>query len=507
MKIGMLGRILLAASPLMAGIVTGCGDFWAPPPCTDCSTSFTLSNGGNISASQLTSLITVTPGSSFTGTVTLTCAVTGPSSVSTSLFPSCSLSPTSVSITGTSAAASTLTATIGASTPSGTYNITVTGASGSISPSPTTVVCVAVGTGSCSSSASNSGNFYILTESSLAGYSVSNSSLTAISSSSYTLTGASAMAIDPSGSYLWVGTSSGITPYKIGSGGTLTQGSVVFNDNVSGALKVDPSGKWLLDASLSGILFAYPITTSGTQDTSRSIQSNIQLASDRVQPNGIAISPSGSTNPIIAVALGVTSGTEVFPFTPGSATPISTPYTPTISPYGQSGVAASVSVAIDPSNSFLYIGETDAFPNSSTGDSGALRVFKISSSSLTEISYSSGSPTVPYASGGSSPLSIVAASSGYIYVANWQGTSSGDVTSFKLNASTPALTLQSSTATTGTEPYSMTEDGTGDFLLVVNNQGSPYFNAFSISTSNPGQLNTSATGSTASGPVTIVAVP
>jgi 6-phosphogluconolactonase (cycloisomerase 2 family) len=373
----------------------------------------------------------------------------------------------------------------------------VTGTSGSVSE--TTVVCVEVGTGTCSSTASSSGKFYILTSSTLAGYSISSGSLNLISNSSFTLTGASAVAIDPTGSYLWAATTSGITPYKISSTGALTQGSVIFGDTVSNALEVDPSGKWLLDASLAGYLYAYPITTSGTQDTSRSVQTQ-SLASTYVHTGGIAISPSGSTYPIIAVALG-TTGTQVFPFTSGNTSPIGSPYSPTIAPYGQSGVAAAVAVAFDPSNRFLYIGETDGFPGSTTGNSGALRAYKISSSSVSQISSS------PYASGGTTPHAILASSNGYVYVANWQGTADGVVTAFLLNASTPSLTLQSNTVSTGVEPYSMAVDSTGDFVLVVNNQGSPYFDSYTFDANTTGKLDTSVTGSTVTGPVAIVATP
>jgi 6-phosphogluconolactonase (cycloisomerase 2 family) len=386
--------------------------------------------------------------------------------------------------------------------------ITVTGTSGSIAATAT--ACVVVGTSTCNSTASTSGKFYILSSSTLAGYSINSGSLNLISNSSFTLNGALAMAIDPTGSYLWVATSGGITPYTINSStGALTQGSSIsaFSDLFVGALQVDPSGKWLIDASKSGYLYAYPITTTGTQDTSRTLPTGIALATTAVAPGGLAISPSGSTNPVIAAAEG-TTGTQVFPFTSGNAAPIGSPYSPTIAPYGQSGVAASVAVAFDPSNQFLYIGETVAFPSSASGNSGALRVYKISSGSVKEITYSSGTPTTPYASGGTNPHAILASSNGYVYVANWQGTSNGVVTEFLLSASTPSLTLQSNTVSTGVEPYGMVVDSTGNYVLVVNNQSSPYFNAYTFDATTTGKLDTaSVSGSTASNPIAIVAVP
>ncbi|MFY9852869.1 MAG: beta-propeller fold lactonase family protein [Terracidiphilus sp.] len=497
MKMGKRAWLLLAAAPLVAGLA-GCGDFWEAP---GGSTSFTLSSNPTsitlAASSSGNSTITVTPSSSFTGTVGLTCSVTSPSGASSPT--TCSLSSSSLTFSSSTAQTSTLTATSG--TTLGNYTLTVTGTSGSVSE--TTSVCVVVGTGTCTTTASTSGNFYILNSSSVNGYNVQSGALTAISNSSFTLSGALAMAVDPAGSYLWVASSSGITPYKISSSGSLTQGSPIsaFSDPVVGALQVDPSGKWLLDASLSGTLFAYPIA-SGTQDTSRSIQTNIQLASaSAVEPGGMAVSPSGSAYPIIAVALGAT-GTQVFSFDSNNSSPIVAGST--IKPYGQD----AFSVAIDPSNGFLYVGETDGFPGSTTGDSGDLRVFAIGSGSVTEISYPNTATTkTPYASGGTTPHAILAASNGYVYVANWQGASSGIVTAFLLSASTPSLTLQSNTVATGDEPFSMAVDSTGDYVMVVNSQGNPYFNAFTFDSTTAGQLDASATGSTAVGPTAIVAVP
>ena len=505
MKMGMRAWMLLAAAPLVAGLA-GCGDFWQAPS----SGSYSLSNSGSITMGQDTtgtSTITVTPSSSLSETVTLTCAVTAPSGASSAT--TCGLSSSSLTFSSSSTAqTSTLTATTLSGTTLGDYTITVTGTSGSVTE--TTSVCVDVTnstTNNCSSASGTSGVFYILGSSSLAGYTVKSGALSLISGSSYTVTLPSAMAVDPSGSYLWVASSAGITPYKISSTGSLTQGSPIpaFNDPEANALQVDPSGRWLLDASLSGILYAYPITNSGTQDTSRSIQSDIQLANaGSVEPGGMAISPSGSTNPIVAVALGATYGTQVFPFVSGSGAPIGNPYPKTLVPYGPVGTATAKSVAIDPSNGFLYVGETDAFPGSTTGNSGALRVFKINSGSVNEISYAA---SVPYASGGSTPRAILAASNGYVYVANWQGTSAGIVTAFLLSASTPSLTLQSSTVATGDAPDGIAEDSTGDFVMVVNSQGNPDFNAFTFDATTTGQLDTSATGSTGTGPFAIVAVP
>ena len=131
-----------------------------------------------------------------------------------------------------------------------------------------------------------------------------------------------------------------------------------------------------------------------------------------------------------------------------------------------------------------------------------MRIIPITSDALgTEPSAS------PYQSGGTGPHAIVAGSNGYIYVANWVGTSAGNITAFLLNTTGPTLTMQSNAVATGYVPYGMVKDSTGDFVLVVNNQGSPYFNAYTFDSATTGKLDSSLTGSTGIGPVAIVAVP
>ncbi len=95
MKIGSWARLLLVAAP----VLTGCKGFWDAPSSSG-STSFTLTNSGNITVapgatSGNTSTITVTPASSFTGTVSLDCSVTSAPSGATNAA-TCSLSPTSL---------------------------------------------------------------------------------------------------------------------------------------------------------------------------------------------------------------------------------------------------------------------------------------------------------------------------------------------------------------------------------------------------------------------------
>jgi 6-phosphogluconolactonase (cycloisomerase 2 family) len=358
-------------------------------------------------------------------------------------------------------------------------------------------VAVGVSTSNCTAS-SNSGKFYILSDSSISGYSISSGALTAISGSSYTLTGASAMAISPSGGVLYVATVNGIYPFTVNtSTGALTQGTVLgFSDPQPQSIQVDASGSWLLDASDQGFLYAIPITSSGTMDTSRLV--NSQVPSQPLKTATVtqmAIAPNES---VIAVALG-NSGVEAYPFTssPGAnANPIGTPYGSMITPYGGSA-GASVAVAIDPQSRLLYIGETAAFPSSTT-NSGALRAFTIGTGSLNEITMK------PYAPLGTGPYVILPDATGdYVYAASWQS-GPGVVTGYSVTTS--ALTAITNTVATGTQPSGMAEDSTGNFVLAVSSTGNT-FDAYTFDATTPGQLDPLVASSPVTNPIAIVAIP
>jgi WD40 repeat protein len=368
----------------------------------------------------------------------------------------------------------------------------VSGTSGSTTE--TTSFCVEVGTGTCSAAPTSSGNFYVLNSNAISGFTISSSALQRVGSSQ-TLIGATTVAMAPSGAFLYVAsTGSGITLYTISSSGALDTGVSFNNDGTAAALAVDPSGKWLLVADVDGVLSVYPITSSGTLDSSRNVQTGIQLniGANGVQPGEIAISPNGAVG---AVALG-SAGTQTFAFNASLASPIQTLYK-LLPPVGTS----ALSVAFDPQNRFLYVGEVAAFSTPS-GNTGGLRVFTISGSTVTELSSVS-----PYHSGGLSPNAILPLASGsYVYVANGMGLSgaAGNVTGFAVASS--GLTLGSSVAA-GAYPLSLAEDSTHDWVFEVGSSGSPYFDAYTIDTSNAGQLASQVTSTEQATSIAIVAAP
>jgi hypothetical protein len=203
-------------------------------------------------------------------------------------------------------------------------------------------------------------------------------------------------------------------------------------------------------------------------------------------------------NSLIAVAEG-SGGTQIFTFN-ASNTGSTSPFGSTAYTVPLKGTSA-LSVAFNPETTFLYIGESAVFTCNT--NSGGLRMIPISDDVPgTEPSAS------PYPSGGTGPNAILASANGYVYVANWQGTSTGNITPF-LVVSGPALTVQSETVATGTEPVGIIEDANSKYVLAVSNSVSTPFDAYTFDATTAGQLDTLPAPATTigSGPVAIVAVP
>ncbi len=360
-----------------------------------------------------------------------------------------------------------------------------------------------------------SGVFYVLnqTTSQIAGYSFSSGATTptAVTNSPYDLGAVAPLSMAANGSYLYVGTASGILVYSIGSGGVLTAltngSSSVISTDQAFTMQVDPSGKWLIEA-ISGIaaLYAIPLDTSTGLNVTGASEQLVDLPSGVASSSSIqlAVTPANSTNSYVFVAMG-TLGTAVIPFNASSTGNPFSSVGSTIKPRGGSPAAATaVAVDVSTTRPLLYIGETVALSGSNPG---GLRVFTIgASSSMTEVS------GTPYGTGGIGPSAILPTTN-YVYVANKSvsGSSSGNVTGFAITSTGTVYSLTaitSGTISAGTSTVGLAEDNTGTYILAVNSGGSPDLNAYTIGTT--GALTSYATPSTGTDPVgavSIVAVP
>lgn len=350
----------------------------------------------------------------------------------------------------------------------------------------------------------SSGAFYVLNQQTkqIVGYTISSGSLAAVSGSPYTLSSAPySIAVDPTGNFLYVGTATGIFLYSIGSDGqlTLSNNANVISQDIATTMQVDSTGQWLLEAGPNlAELLAIRINPSTGIPLSTTEQYTLLPASTVQQ---LTISPD---NAHVFVALG-SSGTQDVTFAAGQVTPFGSTFNiPTFKIAG-----AALSVAVDPTNRLLYIGETAAL--SSTTNAGGLRVLDYNT--LNELSGS------PFATGGLSPFVILPLPYGtnkgnYVYVANRNvsGSSTGLITGFIVAASgtSYALTGMSSTAAAGIAPVGMVQESTGNYLLVINSGGNPDLQVFTFDSTTAGKLDSALTSATGIDPVqasAIAAVP
>jgi len=333
----------------------------------------------------------------------------------------------------------------------------------------------------------SSGYFYLLDTgtSDIVSYSIVSGALTLVGSypmpATIVASSPNAIAVSPNGEFLFVSTISGIYVYTVSSG-VLTLGNaggIVVGDPAT-AMVVDSTSSWLLESSGSGTLNAIPVSsTTGTfgNSVSTTIQ---QVALTATSVNQLALA---SNNGYVFAALGA-NGTEEFAFNASNSTPLAAAPANTIKLTGTS----SLSVAVDPSDRLVYVGETAA---TSGSDSGGLRAFTFNpiANTLSEI----GSAV---SSGGVGPYSILPKSSGdYVYVANWTGESSaGNITGFQVTASGSAYKLTNiNTIATGIRPSAIVEDNLDHFVLAANAGGSPYLNAYIFDTTTAGKLDLTLT--------------
>jgi hypothetical protein len=370
------------------------------------------------------------------------------------------------------------------------------------------------GTGSCTTNCStaSSGNFYILdggNSPGIVGNTIVNGSLTAISGSPWLLTGEGlpySMAIDPAGNFLIVSTTSGVFSFPI-TNGTLGTAVTVSTDQIAEAVQVDATSSWVIEA-IPGegevTIGAIPIDSSTGAGTGAEIDATYTVANASLQTNMMAIS---GDNANVFVSLG-SGGTIVVPFNhlaTGGANPLGSKAT-TIAVANTGGSALSVAIDHGAAPRLFYVGESLA---NSAANSGGLRVFNYSSLSSSKLTEATGSPI---ASGGLAPSYILPDSTAnYVYVANAQGTSAGNIAGFTITASSatvPVYTIATdTTVATGEKPLSMAEDSSGTFVLEVGSAGSPYFNAFTFDSTVLGQLDSQFNSATQGNAVAIVAAP
>jgi 6-phosphogluconolactonase (cycloisomerase 2 family) len=360
-----------------------------------------------------------------------------------------------------------------------------------------------VGSGSCTAgSGGASGIFFVLnqTTNQIASLSITSSgALTGIGTTSLPAAGASAIAVAPNGNFLYVSTGSGIFLYAIASNGTLAiqNNSQPISQDLASSMQVDATNSWLVDV-VNGIaeVNAIPINSS-TGGLATSGESEQVFALPSTTPVQVAISPtdSSSCNDCYVFVAMVSGGTQVIHFNPASANPF-TSSPGTIAPISSSG--GDTTVAVDPQNRLLYVGETAAVSGTQTG---GLRVFTIATGGVTQLGNA-------YPSDGTGPSSILPTANGnYVYVANQSvsGSANGNIEGFSVSAT--SLTTLGTIKAGPTGRLALAEDSTGSYLLTTDFAGDPDLQAYTMSSGTLTSLLTDATGSDPVGAIGIAAAP
>ncbi len=344
-----------------------------------------------------------------------------------------------------------------------------------------------------------SGNFYVLNQKTpqIAGFAFAKGSTApaALTGSPYSLAASPlAMALSPNGSFLYVSTIAGIYVYTVGSTGTLTvaNGGQIISQDQAYTMAVDGSGVWLVEA-VPGMGTVNAIAISATTGLATS-QTEQTVALPALTLQQLAVSPANSANPYVFVAMGI-GGTAVIPFTTGNANPfgkVSTINTAT-------SAGAANTIAVDPSDRLLYVGETAALTATQTG---GLRAFNIGATALTEVTGS------PYNSGGTGPSAILPTAS-YVYVANRavSGTTTGNISGFAITATGTVYSLTAvNTIASGISTVGLAEDSTNTYLLAVNSGGTPDLSTYTFDATTAGKLDASATAATGTDPAGAIAI-
>jgi len=309
----------------------------------------------------------------------------------------------------------------------------------------------------------------------LSEYSLTNGVLTPLTGSPITLPVApTSLVVSPNNLSVYVGTTTGVFLYTVGTDGTLTEGNnntvLYLGPSQPQAMAMDSTSSWLIIANKNSTeLDALPVVPSTGLPTGSAVET-ASLSS--ATPQQLAITqPTNSVSTVFAALAG--AGTEAISFNAGNSVPWAK--TATVLKLATGSTAANA-VAVDPTSTYAFVAETGATAN-------ILREFTISTFAQDGSSY----PV------GVGPAAILPESTGaYVYVAN---ATDNDITGFSLSGG--ALTvLTDSPFGTAKAPFSMVEDSSKKYLLTLGSGNNPDLWVYSFDTASVGTLDVASTTST-----------
>jgi 6-phosphogluconolactonase (cycloisomerase 2 family) len=281
--------------------------------------------------------------------------------------------------------------------------------------------------------------------------------------------------LDPAGAYAYVivnqnaelaGSVTGITSFPVGSNGKLAAGTTTILNTVGGipvqpvALAMDSAGKFLFvaDSATNGVAGAVSVLA---------VASDGSLAELASSPFSLPVQPGGQTPSALALAVTPTVYPEQYSFCSGHTPPTtenlyvadSVNYallnysvdpsagTLTLNPYSTSlpGIptgSVPSGVAVDPCNRFVYVSNTGpgAIQNNVSAYSICSAINLTAQPPCAAADFSLHTITgSPFATNGNNPGPLAVDAYGkFLYVVN---TGSGNVSSYKINATSGALSI------------------------------------------------------------------
>ena len=341
----------------------------------------------------------------------------------------------------------------------------------------------------------------------IAGFGVSSSgALSVLPSSPYNNSvAAQSLAVTPSNTFLYAGTTNGIYVYAINTNGSITvqnSGASAAQDVIATAMQVDSTGNYLLAAGISTSLQAQAIgiyqidATTGLltalTGSPLPLYTGTVATAIVVTPTAMLITPNNS---FVYVSLG-SLGVQVLTLGSGGALSTGTPPT-FLPPRSTSTSPADYGLASNPGSTFLFVAEIN------TG----LRELSIGTNgTLNEVSGS------PYAVG-TGPTGVALDVTGsYVYVAN---KGSNNISAFTLTAASGKLTAIAGSpfSSGGLLPIALVNDNSKKYVAVINSgaNGSNNNNdlqLFSFDATTDGKLDpiaTATTGTDPTNPLTLAA--
>jgi 6-phosphogluconolactonase len=334
------------------------------------------------------------------------------------------------------------------------------------------------------------------TTDSLAVFAVGTGTLTAVTGSPFALGFVpTAVAVNPANTIVYVAgsnsTSSVINAYSIAATGVLSllTTNVVASPEV--AIAISPDGNWLMaldslgaianEAAVdefqivnsSGLLQLEPSTSVGGISADPN--------STAARPMDIKFSPNGA---YVFAAMG-TGGDVVFPFNTSNGQ-FSAPSW--LAPITSTTSEQALSVSSDSSQ--LYIARS--------GTSGGLGVYTIGAGG--GLSPVNGSPFAA----GNQPISVVVNKAGTdVYLANQLDNT---ISGYGVSSTDAVSVLSPPTDATVSAPKALAIDNSGNYLLVISNNGSPDLTMYSYDTATAGKLDLGASSATGVDPTGAVAI-